>query len=693
MKQQLAFLEALVEEGATIMLLLLLSAAALIFLLYTAVSVFYPYPLDYSEAPLVDQAMRLVAGQNIYRLDISSPPYTVANYPPLYVLALTPFVGLFGPSFLAGRAISLLCALATGTFLALILYSQTKDRVAAVITGLLFLAIPYVTHWSSLLRIDLLALALSTAALYVLVRWPTEPNDGRPLTANRTDGNGGQRSAVAGLFLQERKTVVVALLLVAAVYTRQSYALAAPLAAFVWLWPHDRRQAIRLAVITGGLVLLLFLLLNLLTQGGFFFHVVTANVNEFRMEQLTWNLQRLRQAAPILLILGAAVLFLAPRRWPIWPLLIPYLIGSFFSALTIGKIGSNVNYFLELSAALSLVAGAFIAWSRGRSWLRAALLVLLALQTRWLLSTTLDEFVAPWTARRSETADLSDMARLVEETEGPVLADEYMGLITLSDRPLHFQPFEVTQLAWAGLWDQTAFVESIHNQEFPLILVYHHPSFPLHEERWTAEMLAAIRRYYILADVLADNYIYRPRSARQTASTAPDACPGAPWRLPTSSVLGVTWREQALDFLGQGAENSPVYAIADGLLTRLPGAENSVAILHDDPLRPGEQVWSVYADMAGSNGESTIVPDFPPGSTAIPVIAGQLLGYQGTWSGRLSWPTWMHLRFAVVPAAADGALLSETALENIIDPSPYLGIMHNSATGQTGLRPLRCQED
>ncbi|MCI0397720.1 MAG: glycosyltransferase family 39 protein [Chloroflexi bacterium] len=649
------------------MLLFFLSAAALIFLIYTAVSVFYPYPLDYGEAPLVDQAMRLAAGQNIYRPDISSPPYTIANYPPLYVLALAPIVGLFGPSFLAGRVISILCALATARFLALTIDGQTKDRKAALATGLIFLAIPYVTHWSSLLRIDLLALALSTAALYLLARWPAD----------------------------RRKMVWAALLLVAAIYTRQSYALAAPLATFAWSWTHDRRRALELAALTSGLALILFLALNILTRGGFFFHIVTANVNEFGLERLAWNLRQLLKATPILLVMAGAFLVLAPGRWPAWSLLVPYLIGSFLSALTIGKIGSNVNYFLELSAALSLVTGAFVAWSRRYTWLRAVILVLLALQTGRLMETTLENHVDSSLATRlGREGAIGDLDRLVARTEGTVLADEYMGLITLQDRPLYIQPFEMTQLARAGRWDQTAFVEGIRNQEFPLVLVYHHPTFAaLHEERWTAEMLSALERSYMLADRVADTYVYRPRSSPESASIGPDACPGAPWRLPSRNALGVAWQEDGLDFIGQGPTNRVlVYAVADGLLTRLPDWENRVAILHDDPLRPGQQVWSLYSDMADSAGVSTIVSSFAPGSAGVPVTAGQLLGYQGTWGGRPFWPVWLHVRFALVPAGEEDALFSEAALANLIDPAPYLGIMDRNGAGEGDLRPLKCQE-
>jgi hypothetical protein len=662
MKRLLALLGPLLEEGATIMVLLFLSLATLIFFIYATLAVSHPYPLDYGEAPLVDQAMRLADGQNIYRPALSSPPYTISNYPPLYVLTLVPTVWLFGPTFWAGRVISLLCALASATFLALIIYTYTQDRIAAGLTGMLFLAIPYVVHWSSLLRVDLLALALSLAGLYVLIRWPAA----------------------------RLSTIVGALLLVAAIYTRQSYALAAPLAALIWLCAHNWRQAIVLAALVGGLTLALFLVLNVITRGGFYFNIVTANVNEFGMERLEWNLRRLRDTLPYLLFMGAISLVFAPTvRVRLWPLLVSYLVGASLSTLTIGKIGSNGNYFLEVSAALSLAAGVLVAWGRGRPWLRAIFLVLLALQTRLLMRTALNEYAEPLQERRQFLPALHALEELVANADGPVLADEYMGMITLQRRPLYVQPFEVTQLANAGLWDQTPLLESIRNRKFPIILIHYFPEYPVYKERWTVEMLSAINRAYIPTDSLAETRVYRPIGSRAPA----EACPGAPWRLPTNGLLGVRQSDIGLDFFGWGNEGSvPVYAVADGLLTRLPGWSDAVAVQHDDPLRPGEKVWSYYGHMASADGsESYIVRDFPLGSTDVPVAAGQPLGYQGRWSEqtRTIATTWTHLRFSIVRAAEDGLFPREMVPENVLDPSPYLGI---TLRAEKGYASLRCEE-
>jgi hypothetical protein len=286
--------------------------------------------------------------------------------------------------------------------------------------------------------------------------------------------------------------------------------------------------------------------------------------------------------------------------------------------------------------------------------------------------------------------EIRQLEGIVADNEGPILADEYMGLLTLQGRPLLIQPFEVTQLANSGLWDQAALVEGIRDKEFPIILIHHFPEYPVYRERWTPEMLSALYRAYVPSAFLANTRVYRPIGSRAPLH----ACPGAPWQLPTSSDLGVQWDEGTLDFFGRGNENSvPVHAVADGLLTRLPDWNDAVAIQHDDPLQPSGKVWSYYAHMASANGaDSYVVRDFPPGSDGVPVRAGQLIGYQGRWSGQPSRSMWVHIRFAVVWVPDDGSFPDDVGSEDLLDPSLYLGIAARTEGGQTGLRPLRCKE-
>src|SRR4030042_17858 len=72
------------------------------FLRVSIQAILLPYQLDAVEGQIIEQALMISRGENIYRPDISSPPYTVSNYTPVYMLVLSPFVTIWGPNFWAG---------------------------------------------------------------------------------------------------------------------------------------------------------------------------------------------------------------------------------------------------------------------------------------------------------------------------------------------------------------------------------------------------------------------------------------------------------------------------------------------------------------------------------------------------------------------------------------------------------------
>ena len=468
---------------ATAVLLLAQSWALMLFLRHGWDALAFPFPLNYGEGPLLDQAVRLANFEGIYSSDLARAPYTISNYPPFYLLVQAPFVWLFGPELWYGRLISLASVAATALFVALTLFTLTRDRIAAMAAGLTFPAIPYVLRWSSLGRVDLLGLALSWAGLFAVVRWP------------------GRRRAI----------VAAALLFVAAVLTRQTYVLAAPLTAFVWLLVQgQRRRALELAGLSCGLGLVSFAALNVATDGGFFLNTVTANINDFRWERVSFNALGAGLACPLLLLGGLAFAWRAPRDRAWW-LVVPYLALSVPSALLVGKVGSDVNYLLELSAALCLATGALIAWQRERPRLRALLISLLALQVLALAQSSLvpsglQDYVV------DQEKEVRQLSRIVAGAEGPVLTDEHMGLLPLNGKRIQFQPFEMTQLSRDGSWKQDRAVETIQSEEYAVVMMWEPPfAKDIKQDRWTEEMLGAVEAHYEPTDRLADMVVYRPK--------------------------------------------------------------------------------------------------------------------------------------------------------------------------------------
>ncbi len=192
-------------------------------------------------------------------------------------------------------------------------------------------------------------------------------------------------------------------------------------------------------------------------------------------------------------------------------------------------------------------------------------------------------------------------------------------------------------------------------------------------------------------------------SSRPTLTTMQRTpCPGAPFLLPSSGLIGLLWRDTAfpynvlrrhtgIDIFGDGEPGTvPVYAAYDGWLTRLPTWKASVIIRHDDPLQPGRTIWTYYTHMASRDGNTSYVADaFPPGTREVWVAQGTLLGYQGEYSGKALAPVGMHVHVSIVLSEPDGSFKNEARLSNTLDPSPYFGMPLNIADRPA--RPIRCQ--
>ncbi|MDW8067654.1 MAG: glycosyltransferase family 39 protein [Anaerolineae bacterium] len=481
-------------RGWEIALRVLLGAALAlgltVFLLHTLQALAARVPLDYGEGPLLNQARLLAEGRPIYRSDLSDYPYTVANYPPLYPLAVSLVGRLAGFSYATGRVVSALATLACGIALGFIVLQMTGDRGAAALAGTLFLSFPYVIYWGSLGRVDMLALAFSLWGIWAALRWPDSP-------------------AGWGLSL---------LLLLAAVFTRQSYLLAAPLAVLVHLAIGNRRRGVLFALAFGMAVLLVGGILTWRTGGGFFFHIVIANANAFVPSRMlfTW-LNGLFLTVP-LIILGLWECSHYVRRREVPWLAIAYLGGSTLSGVMVGKVGSSVNYLLEWVAAIMMLVGIALArWRREVSpSVRWLLVLTLALQVPWSLYSG-RVFLLQCAERRTAEPEMRQLEAMVGSAPGPVLADEMMSLLVLGGREVLLQPYELTLLAAEGKWDPRRVVADMAAGKFALILITDHSPFPETSagDRWTPQMWAVIREQYEPVTVLAGTTVYRPRETPQ----------------------------------------------------------------------------------------------------------------------------------------------------------------------------------
>ena len=204
----------------------------------------------------------------------------------------------------------------------------------------------------------------------------------------------------------------------------------------------------------------------------------------------------------------------------------------------------------------------------------------------------------------------------------------------------------------------------------------------------------------------SNDYIRRwlldPSSRAALETPGGQACPGAPFIIPSDGLIGLLWadpaapytlfnRHSGIDIFGAGAPGTvPIYAAYDGYLTRLEDWRSTVIIRHDDPLQPGRRIWTYYTHMANRAGDRSFVAEaFPPGTSEVFVEQGTVLGYQGEFAGSGA-AVAMHLHFSIVLSDEEGRFLNESQLGNTLDPTAYLGLPLDIAAAAE--RPIRCRD-
>jgi hypothetical protein len=177
-----------------------------------------------------------------------------------------------------------------------------------------------------------------------------------------------------------------------------------------------------------------------------------------------------------------------------------------------------------------------------------------------------------------------------------------------------------------------------------------------------------------------------------------EACPGAPFILPTDGYVGLYYGDprgpysrtnphQGIDIFSPDSETPglvPVYAAYDGYITRESDWVSSlIQRIPDDPLNPGRQIWLYYTHMADDTGMDLINDRFPQGTDEYYVEQGSLLGYTGNVNGQSARNIWVHLHFSIIRDDGLGNYTNELDFTNSIDPSPYLGMPISYSCAET----------
>lgn len=331
---------------------LLIGLALLAFIGYFVVYAIYAialfgFPFDYDQGEGFElmNVVLFSQGESPYRSSDIYPYYST-NYAPLFHLILVPLVWLFGPQYWVGRLVSYLGTLLTAALIGYAVHRQGKRWWLSALSGLTFLASNYVYHVGALFRQHMFMVMFETAAIVSLA-----------VLVNREEER-GERS-------WKRMLLVMGLLLAAGFTKQLAYATVA--AAFIFLFLRQPKRAVKWALIFGAMTGLIFLILNVATDGNWFVSTVASNVNRFVPGQATGFL---RQWFKLHTVITVAALLLAIyqlyfERLSIYAV---WFVAAALNGLTAGKWGAGESYYATAIAASCILAG--IAFSRLLTWSR-----------------------------------------------------------------------------------------------------------------------------------------------------------------------------------------------------------------------------------------------------------------------------------------------------------------------------------
>jgi Dolichyl-phosphate-mannose-protein mannosyltransferase len=471
-------------------------AAALLTLWHGVGEARLPFQLDYEEGNILNAAVRLDAGQTAYP-DPAAYPNVLDPYGPVGYFLAAECVRLGGLSFTLARLVMLVCGAAIAIVLVLLAREWTGSGVLAAAFGLYFIANGVTRAWLPLLRVDMLAIALSLAGFWLCM----------PAAAD-------ERSA-------GRWWLPSALLFALALFVKYT-ALAAPAACVLYLLARrEFRRAVLLAGALAALSLAGFAGMQAATGGQFFFHMFRTHPDPYTFRRLL-GIFILVEPSVVALVPLLAAFFLTKARQSL-PALLYLLCAVGVVLVTGGKAGSFINHFLEPIAACTL-AGAlgYQAWAESARAPR--LLPLLPCLLGGVALYMAGAFTQSARVVPLNVSGCGDVYRLVRDSPARRALAENVGAVVLAGRvPEVSNPFVLNQLVRHRELPAQPLEQMVAERQFGMIVLDNDPETMemAGSTRWWPRLVRLMDRNYRVAklyDCSEANVVLEPRSAPNVAA-------------------------------------------------------------------------------------------------------------------------------------------------------------------------------
>ena len=465
------------------------AAGLLILGLDSSKRIFFPYALSYAE-PVVLAVVQNFPKEPLLYHDYNFPPFILNPYNPLFYW-MSVLVGHFsGNGFVCGRALTVFFSFSIVACLYFLLSRHVTGRLNAFLFAALFALTSIVTGYWVEMRPDMTALFFELSGVFLALEGEKKKASGRRLC----------RLAAVFCFLT-------------AYFTKQTYFMGA-VSFFVFLFLKKENRAalfFGLSYLAAGIFLTLAL--NHLTQGNFWM-----NQQMTVRKPFIWGLF-LRLISVFLKANGpfaaAAFLgaFLAAKHEKL-RLFSIYLVLCVLWFFSLGKVGADSNYFLEILAVMTVLACLLFEKIRSAETATFVRIAASAALAAHLVFSLTSIFAYHGQTRRMVTearVELDKITAVIRQIKGDVLA-ENMGLLVAAGKPIVYEPFEFTQLANAGVWDDKNITDRLDRRDFPLIVLNINTLVITRTGRFSVNFIRHMNDHYKLFGANKDGwFFYRPR--------------------------------------------------------------------------------------------------------------------------------------------------------------------------------------
>lgn len=409
-------------------------------------------PILYGEGAVANAAILARTRAEYSVVPSTDAIFTAANYPPLYFH----LAALGDDPFVTGRVLSVIATLVVALLIAW--RARPAGGLIAATIALAWIASVPVMNWGAAVKPDAVSLALTVGAVTLLAR--------------------------------ERPSHALAGALIAAAVLAKPTALLPGIALFVFVARRDPVSALR-GLGAGALTAAALFLVTYPPGESMRLHVIDWN-------SLPWRPELLAGVLIVALLVLAVPIATVVRTRTMSGVHAAYLIGALGVLLLGGREGATINYFLDLSAALALIAASVAP----RFVLQSSYPVAATLQLAFA-AVLLNPFPnAPSLMQPTGKWEHAEHIAYVRDfVPGTVLSEDSGLLIGNGREPVVDDLFLWSRLLATGRIDGRPLLDAVRAGRFDAILSYIDlerldagPGFA--RQRWHADLAAAVLERY-----------------------------------------------------------------------------------------------------------------------------------------------------------------------------------------------------